>query len=253
MFDKIIKTMREIFGETNEFISSTQMALEERITSPFYGYFFVSWFLWNWQLFYVAFFLDQRNVFEKTGLLRNEYLISLFPDSYSFELLLHFFIGPLVLTVLFFWLFPYGTRLFFRKSIKNQKALRVIELQESQQETREEKSLVKAETALIKEKIEKAKEEKKAKDETPEVLWEEEFENLFVNNRFEFSKLEKLQNYAYTTMYLADSQIKEISFFHIAGLFEFADNKAKIILTNKGKFFLKRFVETKKGSTLVPF
>ncbi|TSD06159.1 MAG: hypothetical protein Greene07147_18 [Parcubacteria group bacterium Greene0714_7] len=253
MFEKIISTMKEIFGETNEFVRSTQMALEERITSPFYGYFFVSWFLWNWQLFYVALFLDQKNIFEKTGLLRNEYLISLFPTSYSFEFWLRFFIGPLLLTVFFFWLFPYGTRLFFRKSIKNQNALKIIELQESQKETREEKGLVKEETALIKEKIEKAKEEKKAEIETPEVLWEKEFVSLFENNSDEFSKLEQLQEHAYGNSYLADWQIKAISFFHVIGLFTFESGKQLINLTDKGKFFLKRFIETRKGGNLIPF
>lgn len=42
MFDKITKTTKDILGIGNEFIDSVTIALEERITSPFYGYFLIS-------------------------------------------------------------------------------------------------------------------------------------------------------------------------------------------------------------------
>ncbi len=135
------ENIKSVLGASNEFLDSAEIALNERITSPFYGYFVVAWLLFNWRLLYDAFFVDQEILYKKTGLLRSEYLNSLFPNPLSVEFVAHSLVFPLLLTILFFWIFPYGTRIFYRKSIKNQIELKIIELQETQKEKREEKNL----------------------------------------------------------------------------------------------------------------
>ena len=172
---KILEPIKEFFGEKNEVVTSFNIALEERITSPFYGYFIVSWLIINWKILYVAFFVSQDKIFEKLGLLRHEYLSISFPSFSSFHHLLYFLLYPLLLTIFFFWIFPFFSRKFYRKSLKNQKALRIIEIQETTEQRKEEKKLVREEKELIKEKAEKAKETKKAEREDPAILWEREF------------------------------------------------------------------------------
>lgn len=42
----------------NDFRKSIQLILAERITSPFSGAFFFSWFIWNWKIIYYLLFSD---------------------------------------------------------------------------------------------------------------------------------------------------------------------------------------------------
>lgn len=249
--------LKEFFGETNEVVQSTQIAVEDRLSSPFYGYFIIAWLVVNWHPLYIAFFIDQGKIFEKTGFLRNEYLFSILPISHTQEFWWKFFLFPLTLTLLFFWVFPYGTRIFYRKSIRNQKALRIIELQENKKEAVQEKELAKAEVSLIKEEIEKAKEEKRAAKETPEVVWEREFKN--------FQKIPLYQKFDYivrsvyehngditvrnTDIYSGPITFRIpqdiLAFSHTNGLVTLDKKEGKIELTEKGRFFVLQYIQVK--------
>jgi hypothetical protein len=44
----------------DDFKKSIQLILRERITSPFSGAFFFSWFVWNWKMLYFLFFTDEN-------------------------------------------------------------------------------------------------------------------------------------------------------------------------------------------------
>ncbi len=251
MFEKLIKSIKDFFGEENELVTSTNDAIQERISSPFYGYFLFTWLLTNWKLVYAAFFLNQEEVFIKTGLLRNEYLETLFPKNW--EIFLNFVLIPIFLTFLIFWVFPYGTRLFFRKNIKNKKALKIIELQESQKEKKEEKELVQQETALIKEEIEKAKEEKKAAEENPEILWERDFkafQKLALFRKFkqildaiyENDGQTKAHYNSLTQSYDFKVDTDILIYSDTNGLISLGQG-AGIALTKKGRFFAQRHSE----------
>ncbi len=43
----------------DDFKKSVQLILRERITSPFSGAFFFSWFVWNWKMLYYLFFAGE--------------------------------------------------------------------------------------------------------------------------------------------------------------------------------------------------
>jgi hypothetical protein len=51
----------------SDFSSSIKEIFNERISSPFYGSLIVSWLLWNWEIPYVTFFVDQ----DKLGTIQN--------------------------------------------------------------------------------------------------------------------------------------------------------------------------------------
>ncbi len=250
MIENISQKLKEFFGENNELVQSTNNALQERISSPFYGYFLISWFLINWELLYSAFFLDQNIIFEKTGLLRNEYVLSQLLTGKN--LLFDFIFIPFIITCLFFWIFPYGTRIFFRRNIKNQRALKIIELQESQKEKKKQKELIQEETALIKKEIEKNKIEKIAERESPEILWTKEFDEfrktlLFEDFSFIIESIYKHnKNISIQGPHEYSSPIFQIpsnilAYTHLRNLVEISNDGRKISLTDKGKFFAKKF------------
>jgi hypothetical protein len=237
-------------GESNEFYDSTQIALKDRVTSPFYGYFLISWILVNWKFIYIAFFIDQEILIKTTGLLRNEYLNNLVP-AFSPSFWLHFFIVPFTVTVLAFWVFPYVTRIFFRKNLRNHIALKVIELRETSRSTKAKTDLVQVETELIKKESKKARQEKKAEQETPEVVWEKEFEDF--KKTLLYSKFDYIIQavYEHNGDILVPGQWNEsspvfhipkdiLAFSHTSDLVTMDKVKGKIELTPKGKFFVKK-------------
>lgn len=229
-------------GGGNELIDSTKLALEDRIASPFYGYFLISWILINWKLIYVAFFIDQGILFEKTGLLRNQYLDSLaLPNIW-----IHFFIEPFLITILLFWVFPYATRIFFTKNIRNKITLKVIELRETSRSTKAKTELVQEETSLLKEEIEKAHEQKKAETETPEIIWDKEFKKFQSSKLFkEFNQIvDSIYEYQGYVTYDTFTINKDILVYADSnGLINLSSDNRRIELTKKGKHFLKKFSE----------
>lgn len=243
MFPNSWQKLKEFVGisDQNELLASAEMALSDRLASPFYGYFIISWLLVNWSLVYAALFINQEILFDKTGLLRTEYVTLFIPNVSSTDFWLQFIIGPIALSIIAIFFAPYGTRVFYRQSVRNRVALKVIELQELRQERKEEVALAKDETALIKSELDRAKIEREAARENPEVLWEQEFKK-FLKNLPEVFKLPDLQQYAYANTYLSDSQKQRLAYLHLIGLINFYDPH-HVELTEKGKFFLRRYIE----------
>ncbi|QQR76340.1 hypothetical protein IPJ63_02435 [Candidatus Nomurabacteria bacterium] len=251
MISKFTQTIKDFFGDNNEFVASFDLAIKERITSPFYGYFIVSWLMVNWKIIYIAFFINQEEIYNKYNVLRNEYLSTIFPSIYSWDHWFNFLILPILLTFFFFWVSPKITRIFYRKSIKNQIALKVIEIQETRKEAKEKTELIKDETEVIKQELQKIKEEKKIASEAPEMLWEKEYAKFF--NSTYFSKFESIID----SIYLHSGNIKEFDSYnnmttfmipkdilvysHTNELIKIDKTKDKIELTEKGKFFIKKY------------
>ncbi|HEY0980143.1 MAG TPA: hypothetical protein VGE18_01895 [Candidatus Paceibacterota bacterium] len=258
MFSKFADTLKDFFGGTNEIVVSADMALKDRITSPFYGYFLISWCVINWKIIYAAFFVDQEKVFEKFGLLRIEYLSNeLFLKLNEVSYWLHFWIFPFISTLILFWISPYITREFYRKSLKNQIALKVIEIQETTKKVKEEEKLIKQQTNLIKEKTEKAKQNKKAGNENPEILWEEEFKNFISSSIFsKFTQIldsiyihegkirvESAMSLSYSRNYDFEIDKDVLVFADTNNLIKISNGKT-ISLTDKGKFFAQKYSQS---------
>jgi hypothetical protein len=203
----------------NEFVISTEMALRDRVASPFYGYFFISWLLVNWRIIYSAFFIDQGVLLQRTGLLRNDYLEILIPRPYSWEYALEFFFGPLALSILALWIFPFGTRIFYRKYLENKKHLLLIELDVLKEKKSAENLLIQEETRALKSELEKSTIEKEVAETNPEILWEQEFQQLKLNT-VEFWKLDRLRDKAYSDNgYIYNNDRKDFAYFHAAETF----------------------------------
>ncbi|MCP4460990.1 MAG: hypothetical protein GY816_23665 [Cytophagales bacterium] len=48
-----------IFDETRKSINS---ALYERVSSPLYGTLIISWLVWNWEIVYLTFFVNESRI-----------------------------------------------------------------------------------------------------------------------------------------------------------------------------------------------
>ena len=65
MLDKIVG---------NEIVDSFKSDLRERMTSPVYGIFIISWLALHWKFIFTMFFVSEDKILEKTFLLKHEYL-----------------------------------------------------------------------------------------------------------------------------------------------------------------------------------
>lgn len=250
MLSKIAQNLKEAFGKNHELVESTEIALEERLASPFYGYLITSWVFLNWKIIYVAFFVSQDNILKQTGLLRYDYLREIFPVLWSIQFWFHFVLYPLLITFCFFWVFPLITRIFLRKYLRNKIENKIIEAQESQRVSKVEKEKVKAEKELITAQLNKAKEVKKIEQETPEILWAKEFEE-YKKSLFFRAMIQKI----ITSIYEYGGSIKNeyndivvdkdaLAYADTHGLITMIGSDIK--LTNKGKYFLRLYNSIKE-------
>lgn len=236
MFRDFLNFVREVLGKDNEIVSSAAASIEERMSSPFYGYFIISWLIFNWKFLYIAFFVDQEKIFEKTGLLRDEYIWLKLPvDIYGH--ILQFVFYPFLLTSLAVFVFPFVTRLFFWKNILNKQALLKIQAKQNSQKVEE----IKSEVSVIDAEREKKEAEKKTEIETPEVIWEKDFNNF--RGAVIFSEFKNvLLNYYRKGVARVNISTGMIAFMDLAGLGG-VDYNFAVVLSPKGKFFAKKYLE----------
>lgn len=122
MFDDLIKTVKA--------------QLYDRVTSPLFSCFFISWIGWNYKFIFVLFSgmkVDEK--FKYIGLY-------IYPDNY--EIALHGLLYPLLTTLFVIYLYPYPARYtyaFYRK--------RQVELKEIQQKIDDDTPLTKEEAKKI--------------------------------------------------------------------------------------------------------
>lgn len=101
----------------NDFRKSLNYILSERLTSPFFGAFFFSWFAWNWKIIYVTFFISEK-------LLETDKITYIIQNYYNYGDL---FYRPLISTVVIVSLVPfisngaYWLKLRFDKWKRNEK------------------------------------------------------------------------------------------------------------------------------------
>lgn len=173
MFEKITSTLRKVIGEKHEVPESIREALKDRVTSPFYGYFIISWLLVNWNYLYTALFVGGEEILERESLLRDEYLLQeVLPVHYkSWTYWIDFLILPFVITCVVFWFMPFLTRIFLRQHIRNKIKNEKIRNKELEAE-------IKSETKVLQAEVEQAKVEKEAEKISPELNWKRDY-NMF--------------------------------------------------------------------------
>ncbi len=103
-----------MFSDVSKSIKAT---LYERVTSPLFGSFSISWIIWNYKTILVL--ISSLKVKEKISFIESSY-----PDILSLSL--QGFIFPLISAVLFILIYPYPAKWIYRYWSKRQKELKDI-------------------------------------------------------------------------------------------------------------------------------
>lgn len=256
MLEKLTNAFKELVGERHEVTDSIREALEERLSSPFYGYFILSWTLVNWDYLYAAFFLSGDTIFEKTGLLKNEYLLqTVLPEHYgSFLYWWNFLLLPFIITIIAFWLMPFVTRIFFKKHIRNQIKMEEIRAEEMVAGAEAEKTVLEAETKVLEAEVEQARAKEEVTKVNPSVLWKKEY-GAFKSGKL-YKKFEELIEHFYEhngfISYNNPHGFGEITldkdilvFADVNGLINIDGNEFEF--TEKGKTFVKYYSNDKQS------
>ncbi len=223
----------------NEIQKSAAKSLFEKINSPFWGAFVLSWLVWNWQIWYITIFINDNLLFEKEGVLKIELLNHLFSGEFWWAWMMVFpFLSALFLSLIF----PRLTNWIYKKDLDFQKEkIRARQKMEKELTENEVKIIEKKEQVLEKkEKIEKTEKEK----------WNEEYEELKRSHYFQ-----KL-NAVIQAMYSRDGKFSywddeageeridvnslEIAYFVSSEIIQKIE-KETFDFTEKGKYFVKKF------------
>lgn len=100
---------------------SIKAVLYERISSPLFGSFFVSWFLWNYKTILII--LSSLDVKKKISYIEN----CIYPDIS--ELFIHGFLGPFLSSVIFILIYPIPAKWVYRYWSNRQKELKEVKQQ----------------------------------------------------------------------------------------------------------------------------
>jgi len=249
MIKKITDSFKSIIGEKHEVTEAIREALEDRVVSPFYGYFIISWLLVNWDYIYIALFVNTEFIYQKTGLLRNEYLFQEILPTHlvGWSYWLDFLIIPFIFTCVAFYIMPFLTRKFYRQHIRNKIKNEQIRADEMEAE-------IKAETKVLKAEVEQAEVKEKAAKTTPEVLWRNEY------SKFKDNPLHKIFDTLIEHYYEHNALIATNTKRIRNDLLVYCDvNKLITIdheyfeLTEKGKEFVKLYIQDHPDWNEIPF
>lgn len=232
----------------DKFIKPIEEYVKEKLSSPFYVTFIISWCLWNWEVFYITFFVDSDLLFESFKMLKIEYIDELYLcDSFwtfvwCFSRLL---ILPLLSASLIVFVMPYLTILFYDKSLETDRKQKFLKEQADKKLLEQMEENLKLEKAVV-EKKEEIKEIKE-KSLSEEEKWGKDYEE------FRQSEFYKELNLLLTVIYegnqnnqVYDDSIDQyvgvnpraLAYFDSIKIIEIKDNK--ISLTDKGRYFIEK-------------
>lgn len=240
-------------------MDSVMGVIKDRLVDPVYGTFFVLWGILHWKFLYTMFFVDEKIILSKTGQLKSDYLSSTFFNTEDIYFWV-FSILPFMLTYVFIWHLPkWVLAKAYREHLAHKANNEIAKI--SQEKIIEEKRAELARETVKKEKaVEEQKDiEKRIKEIDPTLGWGEEFEHLkgtrlyqnldyIVKSIYEhdgFIKKEKMNGLGQIyTIFEVPNDI--IAYSHTNGLLLFTNKHKQIDLTDKGKYFIKRYIEEKK-------
>lgn len=181
-------------------------SFKEKISSPFFRYFTISWILWNYKFVYFIAFLDEKVYFEAHKITKFDYLINnpFFYETWYCNIAI-FLIAPLISTWLMIFAFPIVNMYFFKeydKSTREEDKLKYdykkfiknedIELKKLEVEEKKE------EVKVVKEEVKKtrATKEKKTLEVNQFNEWKKEYEEFKKSKAYsEFKYIIEIVNF----------------------------------------------------------
>lgn len=134
---------RKITDTAKDLANSVNEIAQDRVFSPMYFYFIISWVIINWKFVYTLLFVDEQTVVENIGVLKLGYLVSLYDWSWyeGFALSIgKLIVFPFISAFAFVWWVTIASEVFHKRYEQHQsnkrKIKREIEYREKVQDTK---------------------------------------------------------------------------------------------------------------------
>ncbi len=209
----------------------------KRLSSPAYGIFIISWILWNWEVFYVTFFIDSDLLFEKYRILKIDYIKLLHPSFFSFldHILIYPFISFLFITFVVSKITLYFNKILWEQEKEQATAKNDIFIERLNQESK----IVDKQTDIFNKKEELILRKEK--------LWNKEY-NEIKNDENLFKIFKEINNCVNNDDgYIKESEKKivnfrkEIQWFIEKDIISFSPTDLYITLTPQGNHLKKKY------------
>jgi hypothetical protein len=233
-----------------DFFSSLWQHFKAKAKTQVFGIFGFWWVVFHSNYFLVLLIIDEQKIYEKTGLLKNEYLQVISGDYTEWQYWVKF-ITPFILTYFTIWMLPKMVLdKAYRKEKDNELIRQKIRLEYEKKKESLEATFAEKNAEALEMKSQALSREKDIEKDNPELLWEQEYENLpaFVDNGFN-QLIKSLYTYGgrvevtrgAATVFSLNSRI--LAYVDSSGLVDYDRARGLISLTQKGKYFLKRYQE----------
>lgn len=231
-----------------DFWSSVLEYFKARVKSQVYGIFAFWWIVLHFNYFTALLLVDQQLIYSKTGLLKDEYLYKTYLnlEEPTFWLSL---IATIVLTFLTIYLFP---KIFFNPSYKIEKK---YQYERKRVKFQHDKEVERLRTAVTSQEVKKLDEELKKEKRTETLAerresgWRQEYERFRKSTLF--SSFEEIKESVYerfgyikvtsegNIVFSIDPDL--LAYAHANDLIKMDTEEQVISLTEKGKYFMKRY------------
>ena len=214
--------------------------------------FIVFWIICHSQGFATMFFTDQDLIFQKYGMLKNEYLNQFFFGNFcDYDFWIRALL-PFFLTAFYIWAMPWLIiNRAYKKQVNDRVDREIIKEEAQQKLIKKQKATTKEESALKKEQVKLAEENKKLENKTPEVIWDEEYKEF--TKKYDYRDiLSRLRDviyqhqgfiYGYNTEYITSESLMACD---TNNLITMNMNTKTCSITDKGRYFLRRFSSEEK-------
>lgn len=189
-----------------------------------------------------------------TGLLKNEYLLERYFDLSNFYFWMSWFLLPIIFTYLIIWKLPKWVVLpAYTENEHNEADKKIIKISEQTRVEQKEVELQEEKAKKIAAIAKQAEESQKIKHIDPTREWENDYTKFKkIKFAYKFSKIidSYYKNHGAITTYTdygrkIDFDIPQdiLAYSHSDGIIDIDQDNNKIIITEKGKYFIQRFLE----------
>lgn len=238
--------------------SAVAEAIRNRATSTSLVTYSFFWLAWHWQGVYAALFTSEDKIYEKIGLLKNEYLRTYFFGWHGWDTLVGFIV-PLLLTILFIWPLQELVLIHAYKKEQNARSERKkvrLQAEKKLEEYRaelliNESKKIDAQAKKVDAATKLTKTKQKAASTDPAIIWNDDYEIFKKSKYFTGFKLLREAVYEHNgSIYVSAYNNRGREFRVPSTLLAYADSEGLIkinqtsetvTLTSKGKHFIKRY------------
>lgn len=234
----------------SEITDSIGEAIRKRVVSATLGTYLFFWSACHWEGIYTTLFTSQDRIYEKFGLLKNEYVNQYFFGWHGWPSVWGYIV-PLLLTILFVWPIPkYILIHAYRQEQRHKVDRRRVKIEEEEKiEIKKELLAVQAQKTLDAE-IDTAKKEKQAAEQDPKIIWKKEYEAFSQSSLINFlpNIAESVYKHGGRVSKYYDKELGRwvgielpkdgIAVAHTNDLISIQGER--LALTEKGKFFLSQ-------------